>query len=58
MGKYWKAWGALVGAAVGVGVAHGVIPAGIDEQIRQLLDVTLPIIGAGVLTWRFPANTD
>lgn len=43
MGKYSKAWGTLIGAALGLGAAYGVVPEGTDAAVSSAIDQLLPI---------------
>jgi hypothetical protein len=56
MNKYWKAWGALVGAAVGVVAAYGLVPDGAESQVTTVIDMLGPVIGATIGTWLAPKN--
>lgn len=56
MNKYWKAYGALIGSAIGVAAVHGFVPEGAETHIVRTLETLGPIIGATIGTWLAPKN--
>ncbi len=56
MNRYWKAWGALIGSAIGVAAAYGLVPAGTEQSLTQAINILAPIIGATFGAYRVPPN--
>lgn len=56
MNKYWKAWGSLIGAAVGVAAVYGLVPDGTDKQIADALNILGPVLGGVIGTYLAPKN--
>lgn len=56
MNRYWKAWGSLIGSAVGVAVVHGLAPEGLGQQVDTAVNTLGPVVGALIGTILAPKN--
>lgn len=58
MSRYWKAWGGLIGAAVGVAAVHGVVPDTLVTQVPLVFETLVPIATTVLGTIISPKNSD
>lgn len=56
MGAYSKMWGAMVGSAVGLGVAYGFVPESTGANITAAANTLIPIAFSMFGTWIAPRN--
>lgn len=58
LSNYWKLWGALAGSIIGLLVAYNLVPQSTGDQLTQLLNLAIPVIGGAIATYFFPKNTN
>lgn len=58
MSRYAKAYGTLVGAVVGIGIAHGLIPESAMGSWNGVMTAALPIVTSILGTIFSPKNAD